>query len=235
MGDPLSNPGQYVQFPQDPQYSSYVPTASRIPPTVQRAVLLMRIGAGVKGLEVVLFLALDHDGLTPATLIGCLLGVGLWLWMAASNQDGNNWARVTGTVFFGLASLGLVLDIVIIHTAQSNLDMYGINIPSGVYGLVACDIGSWLIGLITVILIWQKVSSAFYNPPMTYGGGWGVPGAPVAYPPQYQQYPQGAYYPQAPGYPAPYQQGVQPNPYQQPPGQGGAPVNPTDPWATPNQ
>lgn len=228
----MSASGQYPQFSQDPQYSSYVPAAGRIPPTVQRAVLLMRIGAGVKGLEVVLFLALDHGGLTPATMIGGLLGVGLWLWMAASNQDGNNWARVTGTVFFGLASLGLILDIVIIHTALNNLNELSIQVPGAVYGLVVCDVGSWLIGLITVALIWQKASGAFYNPPMAYGAGWGLPGAPVAYPPQYQQ---GAYYPQAPGYPAPYQQAPQQYPYQQAPGQGAAPGNPADPWATPNQ
>lgn len=35
-------------------------------------------------------------------VVGGLIGVGLWLWMAWANGKGRSWARVTASVFFGI-------------------------------------------------------------------------------------------------------------------------------------
>jgi hypothetical protein len=82
-----------------------------------------------------------------------LLGAGLWVWMAFMNKAGRNWARITGTVFFGIDTLSL-LGLAAQHTAT------GVG--------VVLDIVEWLIGLAIVILIWRKVSGEYYKPQPQY-------------------------------------------------------------------
>lgn len=82
-------------------------------------------------------------------VIVALLGAGLWVWMAFKNKAGRNWARITGTVFFGIDTLSLI-GTASRHTAS------GFSL--------ALNIAIWLIGLATVVLIWNKASSAYYRP-----------------------------------------------------------------------
>lgn len=49
--------------------------------------------------------------LAISTVIG-LVYVGLWLWMASANGKGKSWARITGTVFFGISALALLFVLV---------------------------------------------------------------------------------------------------------------------------
>jgi hypothetical protein len=75
-----------------------------------------------------------------------LIGIGLWIWMARANRAGKNWARITATVFFGLDTLSLLVGF---RQAEPAL--------SRVVSLLV-----WLAGLGAVILLWQKVSSAYF-------------------------------------------------------------------------
>jgi hypothetical protein len=75
-----------------------------------------------------------------------LIGVGLWLWMAWANKAGKNWARITATVFFGLDTLSVLAGL---RQAEPAL--------SRVFSLLV-----WLAGLGAVVLLWQKVSSAYF-------------------------------------------------------------------------
>lgn len=95
-----------------------------------------------------------------SALIGGLIGVGIWLWMAAMNKRGRAWARVTGTVFFGINTL-----FVLVGFAQHP------TVANEIVSLV-----TWLVGLGAVILLWRPESSAFFRAsknPATQNPGFG--------------------------------------------------------------
>jgi NADH:ubiquinone oxidoreductase subunit 6 (subunit J) len=80
-----------------------------------------------------------------AIVVG-LLSIGLWLWLARACNRGRNWARITGTVLFGLDTLLILLSVS--------------RLKAGVGVLV--DLVIWLIGLAAVVLLWRKESSAYF-------------------------------------------------------------------------
>lgn len=208
-------PGPYPAFPQHPGTGPMPSTRPPLPQTVRRAFTLMLVGAGLEVVNVVLSVLLNHQvedriqqalntGTTAdttsvniaSTAIGGILGIGLWIWMAYANRAGKHWARITGTVFFGISCLGLIGDLAFIAIVYRWLG--GV-----VFVLVAENAASWLIGLFVVILLWNKASGPYFKPQALYPP-YGYPGAPMPY-----------------TYPVMPQQ------------QGGAPQQPTDPWATP--
>ena len=73
-----------------------------------------------------------------------LVPVALWLWMARAVGRGRNWARITSTVLFVLATLELISS-------------------RGVVPVVSAAL-TWLIGLAAVWLLWRPVSRAFFKP-----------------------------------------------------------------------
>ena len=93
------------------------------------------------------------------TVVSGVVGIALWLWMAQMNKAGKSWARITGTVFFAIYTLLLLLGIARAGAAASTL----------------VSILTWLIGLGTVILLWRRESSEYFNAPRwptgTPGGG----------------------------------------------------------------
>jgi hypothetical protein len=143
------------------------PTA---PATVQNAVKLMYAGAAVSTVSLIVSLVnisgtktairKARPTLTAAqvnqlntfiitlAIVSGVVGVALWLWMAKSNSQGRNWARVLSSVLFGLATL----------------DLFGVfSQPKTLLGLVF-PVLTWLIGLGAIILLWRKDSSAFFKP-----------------------------------------------------------------------
>jgi hypothetical protein len=82
-----------------------------------------------------------------AVVIVGLLGVGLWIWLAQMCKVGKNWARVTGTVLFGIDTLLQVISL----TRSAPL-------AGRVPGLIV-----WLIGLGAVILLWRRQSSDYFQ------------------------------------------------------------------------
>ena len=139
------------------------------PASVQTAVRLMYAGAVISAISFILGLATlgslkrtlekQHPDYTSAhinTLVDSsivvivivgIIGVGLWLWMARMNLKGRNWARITGTVFFGLNTLDL---LGVFRSASA---------VSAVFAIV-----TWLVGLGAVIMLWRRESTAYFKP-----------------------------------------------------------------------
>lgn len=222
-------PGQYPAYPQYPGPAG-MPAKPPIPKTVQNAFYLMLAGAALQLLSGIAALGSvskirdtirsQHPDYTStqvdsAVRIGetfaivlVLIGIGLWVWMAFANRAGKNWARITGTVFFGLDSLSLVIGL-----AASSTNTVSTTKASPFSVIVGILV--WLAGLAAVIMLWNKQSSAYFSP-QQYGPG---PGGYPPYPPY-----------QAPGQ-QPY--GTMPPPYGAPPQQQ-PPQQPSDPWSNPN-
>jgi len=148
-----------------------VPEPSRAvaPKTVLRASQVMYAGAAASLVGLVIDILTRHDirnqlhsrspKLTPAQLtsgehavliglvVGAVIAIGLWIWMAQSCKAGKAWARTTSTVLFGIDTISLVASVAL---------------PAGggarIYGIVV-----WLIGLAAIILLWRPESTAFFR------------------------------------------------------------------------
>lgn len=192
MTDP--QPGPYPQYPGGGGMPP-APAKPPVPDTVRNAFFLMLAGAAIQVLGIlVLFTQTDairdavreslsdqpgvsestvDAGVTLGITLGVvfgLIGAGLWVWMAYANRAGKNWARITGTVFFGIATLGVLSNL----ASSANSAMAGSSTGLG----TAVSVINWLIGLAVVILLWNKKSSAFFKPQDQYGYGYQPPQDP---------------------------------------------------------
>jgi hypothetical protein len=138
------------------------PCVPRSVGAVRAAVRLMYVGAAVTTLSLILAIfSLAYRGRSAATLrlagrsqslpvaitvgvVGGLVVISLWLWMARENGRGRNWARILSTVLVGLATLHLFGNKGLVEV---------------VFAMV-----TWLIGLAAVWLLWRPTSSAFFKP-----------------------------------------------------------------------
>ena len=146
------------------------PAQRQAPPTsVQTAVRLMYSGAVISAISFILGLATlgnlkhtlqkDHPSYTTAhinslvtasvvfIIVVGIIGVGLWVWMARMNLKGRNWARILGTVFFGIDTLDLL-----------GVFRGSASAVSAVFAIV-----TWLVGLGAVIMLWRRESTAFFK------------------------------------------------------------------------
>jgi hypothetical protein len=223
-------PGQYPGYPQYPGGGQMqVPAKPPIPSSVQNAFYLMIGGAALSVVSGLITIAEKNsirsqidshnpsdtttqiNSLVNAAIAGAVLvivvGTGLWLWMAFANRAGRNYARITGTVFFGISTLFTLVGL----AAASGSSVSSVK-ASGLG--TAVSVLSWLVGLATVILLWNRQSGPYFKPQdASYGYGYGY-----GYPQQPPQYP----YPQQQ-----MQPGQQP-PYETPPQM----QPPNDPWST---
>ena len=184
-----------TNIPSYPSGAPVPPDRPNAPPPVLNAVKLMYAGAVLSALGLIFVLAtksrikrdiinanpnssLSSDNravniVIVGAVIGGLIGIGLWIWMAAMNRRGHSWARITGTVFFGINTLGLI-GLTQHTTALSKI----------------VTVLTWLVGLAAVILLWRPESSAFFNTPQY--PDYPPPGFPPSgfqppnYPPPYQ-------------------------------------------------
>jgi hypothetical protein len=182
QGPPSSPPGPpgYPQAPppnfEGPGMFS-APPRPPIPQSVATAVKLMYVGAALEVIGLIIALASTSSIRTAvrkakpndttsqinsvvhaeqaAIVVGAIIGVALWVWMARKNQAGRNWARVLGTVFFGIATL-TTLASVAEHT----------EILSKLLSIIV-----WIIGLVIVVLLWRRESSSFFKP-QPQGPSW---------------------------------------------------------------
>jgi hypothetical protein len=81
-------------------------------------------------------------------LVG-VVAIALWLWMARANAAGRNYARISGTVFFGLNTVFLLLSLARPHASL---------------GLVF-NVLVWLAGLGAVIMLWRSESRPYFSQP----------------------------------------------------------------------
>jgi hypothetical protein len=159
MYQPYPTSGQSQQPQQRPP----------VPNSVQTAVKLMYAGAALSLIELIVGVAtigavrraivkeyphytssqihkLEVADVLIAIVVG-VIAIGLWLWMARASAAGHNYARITGTVFFGLNTLFLLV---------------GLARPHVGLGLVF-NILVWLVGLGAVIMLWRAESGAYFT------------------------------------------------------------------------
>lgn len=80
-------------------------------------------------------------------VVGGLLGVALWFWMASANGKGKVWARIVATILFVLSLLSFLLSFFQAASPLSRL----------------LSIVSILVGAAAIFLMYKKESSAFYE------------------------------------------------------------------------
>jgi hypothetical protein len=88
------------------------------------------------------------DTLVAGWIVGGLVGAGLWIFIAQACKRGKRWARITGTVLFG------------INTVQGGPST--LVVPEAAL-VKSFWLVTWLIGLTAVVLLWRGTSSAFFK------------------------------------------------------------------------
>jgi serine/threonine protein kinase len=134
----------------------------QLPRTMVTAVRLMYAGAAYALIYAIGFLMVvssilknhpaSHTSLAAVAVLVILLSlieIAVWLWIARACRNGRSWARVTGTVLFG------------IHTLSA-LAVLG-NAHPGIGGARLLTVISWLIACGAVVFLWQGPSSAFFR------------------------------------------------------------------------
>jgi hypothetical protein len=171
----------YQPFPggaESPQQSgqSGAPVRPPLPQSVARAVQVMYVGALASLVGIIIDLLVRHSlrsyiadhvsrngkkltaaqvnntyhvELVALVVVG-LIGIGLWIWLARSSKAGKSWARIVATVLFAIDTIGAFVGL-----AGSALGGAG---ATRIYGLVV-----WIIGLIAIVLLWQRTSSDYFK------------------------------------------------------------------------
>jgi uncharacterized membrane protein (DUF2068 family) len=153
------------------------------PETVRRAVRLMQAGAVASALSLIFAVIssfslksnmmsanaqkLRAHQITEATInntataliiytifVG-LISIGLWLWMARTNEAGRNWARITATVFFGLWSLYT-------YSVLGELSG-GVTVTATLLLSLILVVVLWVIGVVAIFQIWRPASTAYFK------------------------------------------------------------------------
>jgi hypothetical protein len=88
-----------------------------------------------------------QHALIIGSIVSGLLAVAAWLIIARASKNGQNWARITGTVLFGLATI----------------DTIGSAIAPVAGPVKAWWPVIWLAGLVAVILLWRRPSTEFFK------------------------------------------------------------------------
>lgn len=141
-----------------------------VPASVRTAVMAMYVGAATSllgiGIDILTIsdtktaIARRSPDLTASQLTstqhvliagfiaGGVIAAVVWIVLARSCQRGRNWARITGTVLFALATVDTAV---------------GLTTPIAtlvrIWALVV-----WLAGLTAVIFLWRRDSSAYFRP-----------------------------------------------------------------------
>ncbi len=91
----------------------------------------------------------EQHVLLIAGVAGGLIAIAAWILIARACQAGKNWARITGTVLFGIGTLDAVGGLI-----------NPVAVPVKILAFVI-----WAFGLIAVIRLWQAASSAYFRAP----------------------------------------------------------------------
>jgi hypothetical protein len=134
----------------------------QLPGTMVTAVRLMYAGAAYALIYAIGFLMVVSSvlknepathtslgGVAAAVILLSLIEIAVWLWIARACQNGRRWARVTGTVLFGIHTLSV-------------LAVLG-NTHPGIGRARLLSVISWLIACGAVVFLWQRPSNAFFR------------------------------------------------------------------------
>jgi hypothetical protein len=218
----MAMPGQFPQFDQYPQSGGPYPNRP-MPTVVRNATTAMFAGGALSVVSALWTMHLSNTSTAAHLaggfgLFGGVIDLGLWIWMALANRAGHNWARITGTVFFGISTVTTIAGILLLGTVKRLDQANGVTVqaPSSSAVTLVLSVVLWLVALYATVMMWNKSAREFYQPQAQYPPmGWPQqPGMPP------QGYPYPYPYPSVPGQPMPPQSG------QVPPW----PAQPTDPW-----
>ena len=151
--------------------SAQLPETQRqpAPAPVRHAVMVMFAGAAISLLGIVIDIAtgsatktaiekrspnltasqvnsLQHV-LVGGFIAGGVIAAAVWIVLALACRRGRNWARITGTVLFGLSTVDTLGGIAAPVAGGAKL-----------WGLLV-----WLAGLTAVLFLWRRESSAFFR------------------------------------------------------------------------
>jgi hypothetical protein len=91
------------------------------------------------------------NGLQHALAIGAIAGgvisIAAWIFIARAAGAGKNWARITGTVLFGIATIDAISYLTVPFA-----------VPVKVFVFVL-----WLAGLGAIVFLWRSASGAFFR------------------------------------------------------------------------
>jgi hypothetical protein len=87
-------------------------------------------------------------GVVVAAIVASIIEIALWLVVARGCQRGRNGARITGTVLFGLHTLGVLGTL---------------GAESGLGGIKVLTVIGWLIALGATVFLWQRPSTDFFR------------------------------------------------------------------------
>jgi hypothetical protein len=157
----------YQPYPSSPSQVPG-PVDAEPPNSVRNAVRLIYAGAALSAVVVVVTLVTvaslkhgilaRHPDYTAAqrhnaeiaaivtSVIGGVIAVALWLWMAWANRRGRNWARIVSAVFFGINTLDLIVSFTQVHALAP----------------VLVGVLVWLVGLGAIILLFSKESAPYF-------------------------------------------------------------------------
>ena len=168
---PPGSPGQWQPGgPEDPM-AKYTPAplAPKPPTSVMAAAWLMYSGAAISLIDTFVTLGmiteirnafLASHPFVSASFVKNVTGIAaaevlvfggvviaLWLWLAFASKQGHGWARTVATVLFGIDTFALFI----------TLSQHGIGATKGISVVI------WLIGLVAVILLWQRSAANFFS------------------------------------------------------------------------
>jgi len=135
----------------------------QLPASMRTAVSLMYAGAAYSLIDAIFVVGLNHAvnqrlagngqvnhaGLFVGAIVLALIEAAVWLWIARACKNRRNWARVTGTVLFGLHTLGT---FAVVANSRSDLALAKVVVIIG-----------WLIACAAVVFLWRRSSSAFFS------------------------------------------------------------------------
>ncbi len=75
-----------------------------------------------------------------------IISILLWVWMAWANNRGSGWARIIASVLFALITVEVVL-----ARSRSSVSFLFILLE-------------WVIGLVAIVLLWQRETTAYIGP-----------------------------------------------------------------------
>ncbi len=158
----------YQPYPGTTQLPDTQPRSA--PASVRRAVAVMHAGAAASLIDLIVSVATqgatksaiekrfphltasqvttEQHVLLIAGIVAGLISIGAWLLIARASRAGQNWARITGTVLFAIATLNALGGLV--------------NPVAALVKVVAFLV--WLAGLTAVVLLWRATSTAYFKP-----------------------------------------------------------------------
>jgi hypothetical protein len=89
----------------------------------------------------------SQHALIAGFIAGGLIGAAAWILIARNCQGGKNWARITGTALFAIATLDTIVGLA--APLAGAVKIWGALV--------------WLVGLTAVMFLWQRPSSEFFT------------------------------------------------------------------------